>query len=220
MKTKLISIEKYLLLVDLDDYMEENIWDKIKIGENFVLKEQLQFPTKTKYSLDILHPKETGYEPTGFKIIGHLLKENNPILKDINLLPELPSNEEDVERMACKYGNIDYPMPYGYVGAANAFLNGYKATKQSDKKYSEKDIEAAIDYGYSLTELQGVNGVGGLNGYYQRRNDFIESLNKTKEPTGFEVEVDIIEYKSEINCDSWKSIPKVINGTLQGKYVY
>ena len=46
--------------------------------------------------------------------------------------------DEQIERFACKYGNIDYPIPYGYVGAANNFLNGYKAAQS--EMYSEEDM--------------------------------------------------------------------------------
>ncbi len=32
--------------------------------------------------------------------------------------------KETLEEAATSYGNIDYPIPYGYVGSANDFING------------------------------------------------------------------------------------------------
>jgi len=74
------------------------------------------------------------------KVIAHLPLNNAPLLEGVMLLPEVVVGD-DVEKLACKYGNINYPMPYGYVGSANDFFNGYKA---ATKIYSEDDLRQAI----------------------------------------------------------------------------
>ena len=42
------------------------------------------------------------------------------------------TKEELIEQEACKYGNIDYPMPYGYVGSANDYSNGINSKLAKD----------------------------------------------------------------------------------------
>lgn len=42
------------------------------------------------------------------------------------------TRKELIEREACKYGNIDYPMPYGYVGSANDYSNSINSQLAKD----------------------------------------------------------------------------------------
>ena len=41
--------------------------------------------------------------------------------------------KETLEEAAASYGNIDYPIPYGYVGSANDFFNGAKWQQEQDR---------------------------------------------------------------------------------------
>jgi hypothetical protein len=47
-------------------------------------------------------------------------------------------NKETLEEDAASYGNIKHPIPYGYVGPANDFINGAKW--QMERSYSEEEV--------------------------------------------------------------------------------
>jgi hypothetical protein len=46
--------------------------------------------------------------------------------------------QETIEEAAASYGNIKHPIPYGYVGPANDFINGAKW--QQERSYSEEEV--------------------------------------------------------------------------------
>jgi len=54
-----------------------------------------------------------------------------------NLIKEEPK-QETLEERAARYDNIKLPIPYGYVGAANDFING--AEWQQERSYSEEEV--------------------------------------------------------------------------------
>ena len=58
-----------------------------------------------------------------------------------NLIKEEPK-QETLEERAARYDNIKLPIPYGYVGAANDFINGAKW--QSERMYSEEEVREII----------------------------------------------------------------------------
>ena len=62
-----------------------------------------------------------------------------------NLIKEEPK-QETLEERAARYNNIKLPIPYGYVGAANDFINGAKW--QSERMYSEEDLHNAFYNGW------------------------------------------------------------------------
>jgi hypothetical protein len=70
--------------------------------------------------------------------------------------------KETLEEAAASYGNIDYPIPYGYVGSANDFFNGAKW--QEERMYSEEDLKTAY---FSAIKSTGE----GWNGEYAQGNN-------------------------------------------------
>lgn len=57
---------------------------------------------------------------------------------EVKLNKDWFSKQETLEEAAARYDNISLPIPYGYVGAANDFINGAKW--QKDRMYSEEDV--------------------------------------------------------------------------------
>ena len=56
--------------------------------------------------------------------------------------------QETLEEAAAFYGNISLPIPYGYVGSANDFINGAKW--QQERMYSEEDLRNAYRWGTTV----------------------------------------------------------------------
>jgi hypothetical protein len=57
---------------------------------------------------------------------------------------EYYAKQETLEEAAASYGNIKHPIPYGYVGPANDFINGAKW--QQERMYSEEDMIAFSEW--------------------------------------------------------------------------
>jgi hypothetical protein len=65
--------------------------------------------------------------------------------------------QETLEERAARYDNIKFPIPYGYIGAANDFINGAKW--QQEKMYSEKDMREAFKQGHSSARKGSYNQI-------------------------------------------------------------
>lgn len=79
MKTKLIQTKDYLLLINEEAEIKENLWSKIPVGGYFY--------SKIREEVVELQPRERNYDPSGFEIIAyyHLTKEAKEL--DLPLLP-------------------------------------------------------------------------------------------------------------------------------------
>jgi len=53
------------------------------------------------------------------------------------------TKQETLEERAARYDNIKFPIPYGYVGAANDFINGYQLAQE--RMYSEEEVLDILD---------------------------------------------------------------------------
>ena len=51
---------------------------------------------------------------------------------------ECYAKQETLEEAGARYGNIELPIPYGYVGSANDFIEGAKW--QQERMYSEEEV--------------------------------------------------------------------------------
>jgi hypothetical protein len=52
-------------------------------------------------------------------------------------------DNKELEKAAASYGNINYPIPYGYIGTANDFINGAKW--QEKRMYNEEEVLNILD---------------------------------------------------------------------------
>jgi hypothetical protein len=66
-------------------------------------------------------------------------------------------NKETLEEDAASYGNIKHPIPYGYVGPANDFINGVKW--QMERSYSEEDLREAFRQGQDNMDYSDIYGL-------------------------------------------------------------
>ena len=194
MKTKLIDHPQYYLLVDEEADLFES--DKGSSMDGTLI---ITIQKDWNNSLKLAN-----------KIIAHLPKGNAPKLEGVDLLPELPNDEEDVEQLAEQFAygkTIHVHREDVKVG----FIAGYKAAKQSEKKYSEEDMKNAIKFFKSYQVL------------YKRDifdkdiNHYLQSLSTTT-PIDFVVEMEIRPNWAK----GYGTIeePKVINGLLQGKWKF
>jgi hypothetical protein len=85
----------------------------------------------------------------GYKIIIPQEKQKQHLIdimrgdEELGLYEE--PKQETLEERAARYNNIKLPIPYGYIGAANDFINGAKW--QQERMYSkEESIQKIIDY--------------------------------------------------------------------------
>ncbi len=218
MKTKLINQRKYWLLIDIEDEIKTDMWSKVNVGNNFLHRFISDNGSFLDYEIGTLCKKETAYDPSGFKIIAHLPKDNNPKLKGVALLPKLPrTKKEDVGQLAEEL----YPFNSSCFNDANiskrrAFTDGYNKAKESEKKYSEEDLLKAFNYQREKANLM-ENG--------DSFDDFKRSLNTPKQPIDFEVEMEEIIETTYLSNDMGHSDykhkqPKVIKNTVQGKWIY
>lgn len=204
MKTKLIDHPQYYLLVDeeaeikegdyvYDTHFHKNIIWRVKNG-------------------DIGNPKNLDF---CVKIIAHLPKGNAPKLEGVDLMPELPNDEEDVEQLAKDYYKYRCEIEEDNFKQRNkkditsSFIAGYKAAKQSEKKYSEviKLLKNICDWSSYKEHPIGKQA--------QQALDILQSLSTTT-PIDFEVEMvdEIVDLGRHGSTIVYK--PKVINGVLQG----
>jgi hypothetical protein len=153
-------------------------------------------------------------------------REHLQIMTEWIVAKELP-NEEDVEQLAEDFGDACFPLDKEMAYQVSiGYETGYKADKQSEKKYSELQLRNAMNCVYSWM----IPESGNLHGRFPRAtsldvliNNFIEdnqSLSTTKELIDFDVEME--DYLTELAVNgsftNWR--PKVIGGVVQGKWIY
>ena len=104
------------------------------------------------------------------KIIAHLPLNNSPTLEGVDLLPPL---EDDVDLM---YENMEDSFYEKYDDALHyySFIEGYNKAKEK-YKYREDDMKKAMKYASEIT-----------NNKMKYMEDYIQSLQQTKMPVGFE----------------------------------
>jgi hypothetical protein len=123
MAHKLIKTENYLLVVDDNKDIEENMWT-VKEGK----------------------VREVSYlgQDNGYAIIAHLPLNGSPILEGVDLLPPY----EDVEllikdALSDLPKNLDKTNLYA-LGFTEGRISGYNKARQK-YKYTEEDMRKAID---------------------------------------------------------------------------
>ena len=146
---KLIKTDNYLLVVDDNKDIEENIWT-VKDGK----------------------VREVSYlgQDNGYAIIAHLPLNGSPILEGVDLLPPYSRHQEDgVEELfkeeheqAIRRGGQEYAAGY-YQG----LHEGYNKAREK-YKYTEHDVWKAIVISKSPNEY----------GDYLTINDIIQSLHQ------------------------------------------
>lgn len=157
------------------------------------------------------------------KVIAHLPLNNAPILEGVPLLPPLPSGEDDVEKLKKEYlqkvkeeiKDESQHIRIGILGGSDfGFMAGYNKAKEK-YRFSEEDMRKAIELSYSKG-LAKPNS-GRLSDIPNVQNEIIQSLSQPKMPIGFKVEMEVC-YFSDVLGDEYK--PKIINGIMQGEWIY
>lgn len=208
MRTKLIlDHQEYYLLLDLDAEINKclpcyvyawNWWDKIHRYTTFI---------------------NEGKQGSLKVIIGYSPKKDAPKLEGVPRMVELNDENVDVEELANNYANaIDYDYAIDKDYAYNQIVQCYKAA-QSEKKYSEQQLNKSIDVAYCLGED---SYKANLNlRFYEVKQKVIESLTKEKEVIDYEVEM--IDKVWDIKYNYWADLvepqPKIENGIIYGKWI-
>jgi hypothetical protein len=164
-KFKLVETEKYVLAISDEEVKLSN--DNIgfflrthSISTNIDIIQNPSFTSKYKYE----------------KVIAYKPKGNAPELD----LPLLPDVEEDVERLAIEFANLNKSKFNNWYGCHDGFIAGYKA---ATKVYSEDDLRKAINMAREKTHH---HALGEIDKYSQE--EIIQSL---KQPKWFVAEIDI-----------------------------
>jgi len=93
-------------------------------------------------------------------------------------------NKETLEEAAAKYGNINIPIPYGYVGSANDFINGAKWKKEQIILLIDKWKKYQCKYEEMADKCRNVD----------------DSVNERR-----------YTYKAQATRDCWKELLELIN---------
>ena len=111
MTHKLIKTDNYLLVVDDNKGIEENMWT-VKDGK----------------------VREVSYlgQDNGYAIIAHLPLNGSPILEGVDLLPPI---EDDVKKLAeIHWGNVHRSGVLGFIEGYNKAREKYKYTEEDVRK--------------------------------------------------------------------------------------
>jgi hypothetical protein len=190
--------------------------------------------------------KEGDYCSAAQKIIAHLPKGNAPKLEDVDLLPKLLSDKEDIEQLFTKENLYEFGWmvlrelvtvnqkskykqaieEYGGIVEFYKSQNHYNvelSAKQSEKMYNEEDKWKLTAKLYELAE--GKIGVVDVLEWLDNNRSL-----STTTPIDFIVEMIDNGYEVDMEgrggmelgetCWMLKLEPKVINGVLQGKWIY
>jgi hypothetical protein len=119
MTHKLIKTDNYLLVVDDNKDIEENMWT-VKDGK----------------------VREVSYlgQDNGYAIIAHLPLNGSPILEGVDLLPPL---EDDIERFAEIFGNNIGDNETENIAVSFGYKTGYNKAREK-YNYTEEDMRNAI----------------------------------------------------------------------------
>lgn len=203
MKTKLIKTEKYLLLIDLNADI---------VGGNRYYDAHLDSIETCNIRNRVLNKKAAGH--LIHKIIGQLPRGDSLKLEHIDSLPQLSNDAEDVENIARSEFKVrGYRNPS--TSALSYFTEGYNAKVAK----LDKNIINICRDALHKAELQHNKDYTGI---WTNMLLYLQSLNTTKEPIGFKVEMTDTTIYDDNNKQQykWISLPKVIDGIIQGKYIY
>jgi hypothetical protein len=171
-KFKIIETEEYFLAISGEEVKLSN--DNIgfflrthSISTNIDIIQNPSFTSNYKYE----------------KVIAYKPKGNAPKLD----LPLLPDVEEDVEKLAIEYANLNKSKFNNWYGCHDGFIAGYKA---ATKKYSEEDLRKAIEESISWWVAKPDEKYGQINTSHDFGDEFIQSL-KISKPKWFVAEIDI-----------------------------
>lgn len=200
------KVDNYLILLDL------NPDTKIVEGDWYLEHTQVK---PDRFELYQRTFEDESIE-NSFKVIAFLplTPEAKPLEGPPLLLP-IKSEEKGVslDLVNDAFDKTSFPS----VGR-NCFFEGakfgYKAN-QSDKKYSEEDMIKCVEF--CQTEMQSYGYIG-ANKY----TSFLESLTTTKYPVSFHITMEEFTDYHNGDKENWTVVkqPKIVNGVLQGKYVY
>lgn len=166
------------------------------------------------------------------KVIAHLPLNNSP-LKGVPLLPPLPDEEDEIIENLENYLLKVNQLYKDWLGIG--FKGGYHKAKEK-YKFTEEDVRFIILKSFLL----GVD----MGQYSKELEDrLVSSLSQPKLPVGFKCEMEYYYKSSEeyygkearwVNCDKsqYESIkkeiltcpvvssPKIINGVMQGEWIF
>jgi len=187
MTHKLIKTDNYLLVVDDNKDIEENMWT-VKDGK----------------------VREVSYlgQDNGYAIIAHLPLNSSPILEGVDLLPPIEDDVEEAERVFTEVLDSETKQVYNKMlldATEHGFIIGYNKAREK-YKYTEEDMRKAITMARDLEDWQDLV-------WEYEYDDIIQSLHQY--PTEFECEMipcNPIKYTTEDHLDVE---PKTIT-TAQG----
>lgn len=183
MKHELIQREKYLLIVDDSEIKVDDWYLRYNKSLMRCTELKLSFNEALNKEETIIKSKGCGdpYERSKDyikKIIAHLPLNNSPVLEGVDLLPPI---EDDVEKLADEiYPETYYSGLYvdGWLKAG--FIKGYNKAKEK-YKYTDEDLIGVFNF-LSFSKKS-----------YSEFKDFIQSLQQTKMPVGFECGMEMCE---------------------------
>lgn len=154
------------------------------------------------------------------KVIAHLPLNNSPILEGVTLLPPLP-NEEDFDKkllteeyeQALKRGGSEYAGGY-----CEGLFDGFEKAKEKYNITSDKILDLYIEetgYGMDMWSKE-------ENATMLVIAKIIDSLSQPKLPVGFKCEM--VEFEVDMGlgeeCIEYGNYPKIINGVIQGEWIF
>jgi len=147
-------------------------------------------------------------KPSGIikKFIAHRPKGNAPEL-DLPLLPEIVV-EDDVEKLAKKYVDDNYPHYTNLKEKAAAIEDVIWGYKAATKVYSEEDLRKAIDLARETLEYDEQHG------WYSTmsEDEIIQSLKNPKTPKWFVAEIDNYMHEGELKTTTNEKGKQVLKG--------
>jgi hypothetical protein len=147
------------------------------------------------------------------KVIAHLPINDSANLRGVPLLPPLPSGEDDVEKLSWEYTFNKFGEVDDFYDTQEGYIEGWK--KHSEKyRFSEEDVKKAIvmattsKYDHKLE--------------FHSQEEIIQSLSQPKMPIAFKCEMIKFEVDMGLGeeCIEYSEYPKIINGVLQGEWIY
>jgi hypothetical protein len=203
MTHNIIKTENYLLIVSDEE---------IKIGNYYLCKLSMK---PKKYIGD-----EYFNTVNEKKITAHITLNNSPVLKGVPILPPLEDEVEEAEEVFKEVLDSETKQVYDkmLLGATeHGFIIGYNKAKEK-YKYTEEEMKRIYEKGYSA----------GRNELNSRESDkikydYIQSLQKSKMPVGFECEMEnkiAIDGHTVIGSEPKTTTNSQGQTVLAGKYIY
>lgn len=183
MTHKLIKTDNYLLVVDDNKDIEENMWT-VKDGK----------------------VREVSYlgQDNGYAIIAHLPLNSSPILEGVDLLPPIEDDVEEAERVFTEVLDSETKQVYNKMlldATEHGFIIGYNKAREK-YKYTEEDMRKAITMARDLEDWQDLV-------WEYEYDDIIQSLHQY--PTEFECEMEYDCCKRYVNCIGCDATGDMIN---------